>query len=97
MEQEALSGHISSMASVGDDEELKSLWRAVEALISARSPREVVEVIDANPALLTDRADAMLRLVGLFAEMVRLPFAPGMVRDRREWLAQARGVDLPHE
>jgi hypothetical protein len=92
-EQETLSDHISTMAAVGDDAELKSLWEAMRELIFAQSPREVMEVIGANPGLLTDRGDAMLATLEMFAEMVSMPFAPRILGDRREWLTRMREVD----
>lgn len=91
-EQEALSGFFSSNLTVDTDAELQSLWQAVRALVFAQSPREVMDVIAANPGLLTERADAALKLTELWVELVSMPFTSAILRDRREWLTRMREV-----
>lgn len=91
-EQETLSRYFSSMAA-GTDAEMKALWQAARALVFAQSPREVMDVIAENPRLLTERADAVLGLTEHFVLLISLPFAPAILRDRREWLARMREVD----
>lgn len=92
-EQESLSGYFSQMAAVGTDAELKALWQAVRALFFAQSPREVMNVIAGNPGLLTERADAVLNFTEHFIAIAGMPFAPAILRDRREWLTRVREVD----
>ena len=92
-EQETLSGYFSEMAAVGTDAELKALWQAMRALVFAQSPREVMDVIAGNPGLLTERADAVLNVTEQFVAMVRMPFTPAILRDRRQWLTRMREVD----
>jgi hypothetical protein len=91
-EQKSLSDYFARMAAVGSDPELEALWQAVRALVFAQSPREVMNVITANPRLLTARADAVLDSTELFVNMVSMPSAPAMLRDRREWLSRMREV-----
>ncbi|MEK6438963.1 hypothetical protein [Pseudonocardia sp. T1-2H] len=91
-EQEALSDYFSSMSAVDSDAELKALWEAVRALVFARSPREVMEVIAANPGLLTERGDATLNVTEHFIVHLPMPFAAATLRDRREWLTRMREV-----
>lgn len=92
-EQESLSGFFSQMVAVGTDAEPKALWQAVRALVFAQSPREVMDVIAGNPGLLTERADAILKLTEHFTEMCSMPFAPAILRDRRDWLTRMREID----
>jgi hypothetical protein len=68
------------------------LWAPVEQLVLARSPREVISAIEANPVLLTDRGDAALQLTAIYAEMVNLSWSLAVVADRRAWLERMRDV-----
>jgi hypothetical protein len=91
-EQGSLADYFWSMAAVGDDAEMMALWQGVRALVFAQSPRDVMDVIAANPRLLTERADAILDMTQSFAEITSMPFAPAILRDRREWLTRMREV-----
>jgi hypothetical protein len=89
-EVETLKDYFASMRSVGDD--TGDLWAGMEQLMFANGPREVTSAIEAYPELLTERGEAVLNVTEMWAQMTGLPFAPGVIADRRAWLERTRSV-----
>jgi len=89
-EVKALKDYFTGMGSVGDDP--GGLWAGVEQLMFANGPREVMTAIETYPELLTERGAAVLNLTESWAESAGLPFAPGIIADRRAWLERTRAV-----
>jgi hypothetical protein len=89
-EVETLKDYFARMRSVGDDP--GGLWAGVEQLMFANGPREVMTAIETYPELLTERGAAVLDMTEVWAQMVGLPFAPGVIADRRAWLERTRAV-----
>ena len=89
-ERDTLKGFFASQGGVDAADDL---WPSIERLVFAGSPREVVEALEAHRVLLTERADAALSVTEIFATMTQLPFAAGILADRRAWIERRREID----
>ncbi|MFC4536940.1 hypothetical protein [Sphaerisporangium dianthi] len=79
---------------LGEMAPLQPLFAEIAELLSASGPAEVLQVCRRCPDLLTDRGDAALESVLLYAEMINVMLFLPVMRDRQQWLRHLREAEV---